>query len=188
MRQRILDTADRLFYRRGIRAVGVDTIAAEAGVSKRTLYNHFASKDALIEAYLAGRATPLPSSGLPPGDQVLAVFDRLEGTLAHRDFRGCPFVNAIAELGTPRHPARRIAVAFKEGRRVWFRDLLRRLGASDPDGLATQLRLLIEGVIATALVSGDPKIARTAKAAALALLAQAGVALPAGVGKEKRRL
>src|SRR4030081_2624187 len=78
MKDRILETADRLFYLRGIRAVGVDTIAAEIGISKRTLYNHFPSKDQLIAAYLQRRFTQAPPSDKPPLDQILGTFDRLE--------------------------------------------------------------------------------------------------------------
>src|ERR1700747_1752142 len=93
MKERILQTADRLFYLQGIRAVGVDTIAAEIGISKRTLYNHFPSKDELISAYLAGRFVQAPPSDRPPAEQILGTFDRLERGFASKGFRGCPFVN-----------------------------------------------------------------------------------------------
>src|SRR6266849_10842168 len=99
MKARILETADRLFYLQGIRAVGVDTIAAEIGISKRTLYNHFPSKDELISAYLSRRFTHAPVSDKPPAQQILGTFDSLERRFARSDFRGCPFVNAVAELG-----------------------------------------------------------------------------------------
>src|SRR5947209_18986770 len=108
MKERILETADRLFYLRGIRAVGVDTIAAEIGISKRTLYNHFPSKDALIAAYLEGRFRPAASSAKPPLQQILAVFDSLERRFAHKDFRGCPFVNAVTELGAKDQAVKKI--------------------------------------------------------------------------------
>src|SRR5271154_6940552 len=99
MKERILQTADRLFYLEGIRAIGVDTIAAAIGISKRTLYNHFPSKDALIAAYLERRfVKPLPSDK-PPAEQILGTFDALERRFAAKDFRGCPFVNAVAEMG-----------------------------------------------------------------------------------------
>ena len=99
MKERILETADRLFYLQGIRAVGVDTIAAEIGISKRTLYNHFPSKDELIAAYLERRFTKAPASDKPPVEQILGTFDRIERGFAAKGFRGCPFVNAVAELG-----------------------------------------------------------------------------------------
>src|SRR6059058_2428363 len=96
MKDRILETADRLFYLQGIRAVGVDTIAAEIGISKRTLYNHFPSKDDLIVAYLTRRfITPKPSEAAPV-QQILGAFDRLERSFASGVFRGCPFVNVVA--------------------------------------------------------------------------------------------
>jgi AcrR family transcriptional regulator len=187
MQGRILETADRLFYGQGIRAIGVDTIAAEVGISKRTLYNHFPSKDALIVAYLSRRFTPLRESDLPPAKQILEVFDRLERAFAGKGFRGCPFVNAVAELGEPGHAANKIAVAFKEQRRTWFRDLLTRLDVPDPDGLATQLALLVDGAIAGALVRGDPGIARAAKEAARVLLGAAGVQGTAYTAKPNTR-
>jgi len=114
MNERILETADRLFYLRGIRAVGVDTIAAEIGISKRTLYNHFPSKDELIAAYLARRFRQPPSSDKPPAEQILGTFDSLERRFASKDFRGCPFVNAVAELGAEDRAVKKIAIAFKE--------------------------------------------------------------------------
>jgi AcrR family transcriptional regulator len=177
MKERILKTADRLFYLQGIRAVGVDTIAAEIGISKRTLYNHFPSKDALIAAYLARRFTRFPSSDTSPLEQILAIFDSLERRFAGRNFRGCPFVNAVAELGEDKS-VKKIAVAFKESRRLWFRERLVELGVADPDGLATQLQLLVDGSIAQDLVRDDPAMARAAKQAAKVLLRSAGVKVP----------
>src|SRR5271167_951757 len=116
MKDRILEIADRLFYLQGIRAIGVDTIAAEIGISKRTLYNHFPSKDALIQAYLERRFVRPRASDKPPVEQILGTFDALERRFSARDFRGCPFVNAVAELGTGAKPVRKIAIAFKESR------------------------------------------------------------------------
>ena len=179
MKERILETADRLFYLKGIRAIGVDTIAAEIGISKRTLYNHFPSKDALISAYLERRFvrhTPSDKrSENSPVEQILGIFDSLERRFAAKDFRGCPFINAVAELGAESKPVRKIAVAFKESRRLWFRGLLDRLGVADANGLATQLTLLVDGAIAQDLVRDDPSMARAAKEAARALLGNAGV-------------
>jgi len=187
MRERILETADRLFYGQGIRAVGVDTVAAEIGISKRTLYNYFPSKDELIVAYLSRRLKPAPPSDLPPVQQILGNFERLERTFATGVFRGCPFVNAVAELKEPAHAANKIALAFKEQRRLWFRDLLARLAVDDPDTLAMQLQILADGAIATALVRGDPKVARTAGEAARVLLKAAGVRLPAAARRSAPR-
>jgi AcrR family transcriptional regulator len=178
MEERILDTADRLFYGQGIRAVGVDTIAAEIGISKRTLYNYFPSKDDLIVAYLQRRLRPVPISDLPPAEQILANFDRLERTFSAGVFRGCPFVNAVAEIKEESHAANKLAFTFKEQRRLWFRELLTRLKVKDPDTLAMQLQILADGAIVAALVRGDPKVAVTAQDAARTLLEAAGVKVP----------
>jgi len=175
MADRILETADRLFYGQGIRAMGVDTIAAEIGISKRTLYNHFPSKDALIVAYLQRRLRLIPTSTKPPAQQILDDFDRLERAFANEGFRGCAFVNAVAELKDPNHAANEIALAFKEMRRQWFRELLGRAGVADRDGLSLQFMLLVDGAIAAALVRKDPTVARAAKEAARVLLVAAGM-------------
>lgn len=175
MVERILRTAERLFYQRGIRAVGVDLVAAEAGISKRSLYDYFPSKEALIEAYLERQVTPPPSSDASPADQILSVFDRLENRFRKQDFRGCPFVNAVVELGDSCSGVKRAAERLKETRRLWFRDRLGELGVSDPDGLAMQLLLLVEGANTTMLVREDPVVARAARDAACSLLANAGV-------------
>jgi AcrR family transcriptional regulator len=175
MKERILQAADRLFYLEGIRAIGVDTIAAAIGISKRTLYNHFPSKDALIAAYLERRFVKARPSDKSPVEQILGTFDSLERRFSAKDFRGCPFVNAVAELGPKDRAVKKIAVAFKESRRLWFRDLLVELGVKDADALATQLQLLVDGSIALDLVRDDPSMARAAREAAKALLVNAGV-------------
>jgi AcrR family transcriptional regulator len=175
MKERILATADRLFYLEGIRAIGVDTIAAEIGISKRTLYNHFPSKDALIAAYLERRFVSARPSDKSPAEQILATFDSLERRFSSKDFRGCPFVNAVAELGSKDRAVKKIAIAFKESRRQWFRARLEELGVAEADALATQIQLLVDGSIALDLVRDDPAMARAAKAAARALLRNAGV-------------
>jgi AcrR family transcriptional regulator len=178
MQERILDTAGRLFYGQGIRAVGVDTIAAEIGISKRTLYNHFPSKDELILAYLSRHFLEPKTSDRPLLEQILRYFDWMERWFATDTFRGCPFVNAVAELGDPTHPGTQMAVAYKERRRLWLRDALTQLNVADPDTLATQVAILVEGAIIAALVRGDPGMARAAKAAARVLLTAAGVSDP----------
>lgn len=179
MKTRILETADKLFYLQGIRAIGVDTIAAEIGISKRTLYNHFPSKDALIAAYLERRFVQPRPSDKPPAEQILATFDSLERRFSSKDFRGCPFVNAVAELGAEAKSVRKIAVAFKESRRLWFRNLLKQLGVTEANALATQLAVLVDGCIAQDLVRNDPSMARAAREAARVLLKNAGVKVSA---------
>ena len=167
---RILAAADKLFYSEGIRAVGVDAVAAEAGVSKRTLYHYFPSKDDLIAAYLAAQMRPIAPSDAPAREQILGRFDALERRFARGEFRGCPYINALTEIADPKHPAAALALQFKEQRRLWFRSLLERMGARDPDGLATQLQILAEGALIAALVRREPSVARSARAAAEVLL------------------
>jgi AcrR family transcriptional regulator len=203
-RAKILETIDRLFYRQGIRAVGVDTIVAELGISKKTLYRHFRSKSEMIEAYLRGRFRPLPvDSNKPPAEQILANFAWLERSLSSKkEYRGCAYLNALAELGDDERESRDLAAQYKESRRLWFRDLLSKLDVDDPDTLATQLSLLVDGAYSAMLTRKDPSSTRAAIAAARVLLKNAGVSLaysaprdsanePAGEGgagsKPKRR-
>ena len=168
--ERILAAADRLFYTQGIRAVGVDAIAEAAKVSKRTLYNHYPTKDELVAAYLTARFKHLPPSDAPARQQILGYFDRLERLFAEGGFRGCPYVNAVTEIGDRKHAAARIALQFKEQRIAWYRTLLERIGVAEPQRLAMQLQLLVEGAISAVLVSNDPSVARDARAAAEVLL------------------
>jgi AcrR family transcriptional regulator len=177
MAERIMEAADRLFYRKGIRTVGVDAVAAEAGISKRSLYDTFPSKDALVAAYLRQRIQPLPASGEPPTAQVLALFDQLHARFAKGDFRGCPFVNAVTELAEDCETARGIALAFKEERRRHIASLLVQAGASHPDALAGQIALLFEGAIASMLVQQDPGVAIQAREAATVLMRAAKAAI-----------
>src|SRR5580700_3489453 len=123
-RERILETVDRLFYRQGIRAVGVDALAAEIGISKKTLYRHFPSKDDLVVAYLKGRFRPLPApSDRPAAEQILKNFEWFARSLSQaEDYRGCAFLNALAELGEAESEARTLAIEFKESRRLWYRE------------------------------------------------------------------
>lgn len=175
--ERILAAAENLFYGRGIQAIGVDAIAAAARVSKRTLYRHFPSKDLLVAAYLQRRAHALLSHDGDPCTRVVQAFTGLEHWFASPRFRGCPFVNAVSELGAEHtHPAVLIAARLKAERRSWFESAMREAGADDPAGLAEQLLIVFEGAIATALVrGGGAGIARSAKAVVLTLLAGAGV-------------
>jgi len=132
----------------------------------------------LILAYLSRHFVQPKKSEVPLLEQIFRYFDWLERWFATDTFRGCPFVNAVAELGDPAHPGTKMAVAFKEHRRLWLRDALTELNVADPDGLATQVAILVEGAIIAALVRHDPSVARAAKAAARVLLTAAGVPDP----------
>lgn len=117
----------------------------------------------------------MPCAESPPAEQILGYFDALERVFGDSKFRGCAFVNAVAELKEPGHAANNVALAFKEQRRVWFRDLLRQAGVAEAESLAMQLMLLVDGSIAAAVVRGDPTIARAGREAARVLLRAAGV-------------
>lgn len=188
MRERILETTDRLFYRQGIRAVGVDTVAAEIGISKRTLYNYFPSKDALVVAYLERRFTPIPTSERSPVEQILVVYDRVGQLFAADALRGCPFVNAVTELADPAHDAAKIALAFKERRRLWFRDLLVAANAKGAENLAGQLAILLDGAIVQMLVRNDAGLAAVARQAASTLLTAAGVKLASSPQRRRAKV
>jgi AcrR family transcriptional regulator len=176
MMERILAAADRLFYRKGIRAVGVDAVAAEAGISKRSLYDTFPSKDALVAAYLRQRIQPFVPSDHPPALQVLALFDQLRYRFEAGGFRGCPFVNAVTELAEDCNSARAIAAQYKADRLGHIADLLEQAGAADPGVLASQVGMLFEGAIAAMLVGRDSSAATRARDAASVLMRVAGVA------------
>jgi AcrR family transcriptional regulator len=175
--QRILDVASELFYRRGIHAVGVDTVAAESGVTKRTLYDRFGSKDGLIVAYLQTRdrrwrdlvTSRLDAEHADPLQRVLVPFDVLPEWLA-ASTRGCSFVNAFAELPEPDHPGRQVVVAEKKWLRDLFRELLTDAGARDPDGLAVQLLSLHEGAIISYAMADEANAPHSARAAAETLV------------------
>lgn len=175
--ERILQAADRLFYREGIHAVGVDALASAAGVSKRTLYKHFPSKDDLIVAYLLRRASRLAPAAGQPLELILGVFDGLMRAFGSSSFRGCPYANAAAELGgNPAHPAVETVRQIKLARMEWFSSQFTQLGVADPDALAYQMMLLVEGAITNSMVrGGDPQAAVAAKAAAKILLKAAGI-------------
>jgi AcrR family transcriptional regulator len=185
IRERILAGVDRLFYAQGIKSVGVDAIAADLGISKKTLYRHFPSKDDLVIGYLRGRFEPLPeASTKPPAEQILANLESIARSLTSaRDYRGCAFLNVLAEFGSEDSELRELAVAYKESRRLWYRDLLSQLDVDDPDTLATQLALLVDGAYAAVLIHQDPAMVRPAIAAARTLLKVAGVAISAGEAK-----
>lgn len=179
-RDRILDTAFRLFYARGIRAVGVDLLIAESGVAKATFYKHFPAKDELVLAYLekvdgiwTGQLrAAAEAAGPDPADQLVGLFDAL-GTACRRDgYRGCAFINAAAEAapGTPVHER---TVAHKQAVLAWLRDLTARAGADDPDSLARSLALLLDGGLADGALAADPEAPRAAQQAARALIAAA---------------
>ena len=181
MRQRILDTADRLFYAEGVRAVGIDRIIAESGVAKMTLYSHFRSKDDLILAVLQYREPRFMAwfgesmerhvgEGM---DRLGALFAALKEWFETPAFRGCAFINASVELADPGHPGS----VFARDHKRRFLDFLAKL-IEDSLGLmaarqSAAISLLIQGAIITAAMEGSSAPADVAREAATLLLSQA---------------
>jgi AcrR family transcriptional regulator len=177
-RDRILETAFRLFYAHGIRGVGVDTIIAESDVAKATLYNHFPSKDELALAYLeradaawqGALRTAAQAAGSDPRDQLVGMFDALAVTCRRDGYHGCAFINTAAEVpsGSPVHAR---TVAHKQAVREWVRDLSLQAGAADPDALASGLTLVLDGALSAGVLDADPAVPEAAARAARALVA-----------------
>jgi len=175
--ERAVATADRLFYERGIQAVGVDQVAAEADISKASLYAHFRTKDDLVLGYLRGRsrswqehvAAELPGRGGTPGERVLAVFDLLGEWFDEPGYRGCPFINVEAEYGAE-HPTHAVTLEHRDWVRTLFASLLAGAGAADVDGTALQLCLLYDGAMASAQADPSRPWAAAARTAAARIL------------------
>ncbi len=178
-RKRILDTASDLFYRRGVRAVGVDLVVAEAGVAKTSLYRHFRTKDDLIAAFLARededfwgvwRRTTAWAGGDPK-----AELDAHLGWIGERverlNYRGCPQINVAAEFPEPDHPARKVAQAHKREMRRRLKGIAEKLGAKRPDELAGQLCVLINGAFVSSQVFEPGEATPLLRRAAEALIA-----------------
>ncbi len=176
--ERILRVASELFYTRGIRAVGVDTIAEAAGTTKKTLYDRFGSKDRLVAAYLEARDARwrafledrLNQEDSDPERQLLAVFDATEIWQQRHARRGCSVINAGAELVDPDHPARRLLAPQKIWLRDRFRDLADAAGLRDPEGLADQLLLVHEGMLVALSVADLDTTTDAARAAVHTLI------------------
>ncbi|MGK9166870.1 TetR/AcrR family transcriptional regulator [Inquilinus limosus] len=155
-RDRIFAVADELFYRQGIRAVGVDAIAKEAGVAKISLYRAFPSKDDLVVAYLEDRNADywrrwdkaFAKHEGDPRAQLRALMEYLADRTTAPGYRGCPFTNDATEFPDPSHPGRRVAEANKRELRRRMLQLAEALGAPDPKALADGLVLLVEGAYA----------------------------------------
>ncbi|GAA2723132.1 TetR/AcrR family transcriptional regulator [Actinocorallia aurantiaca] len=172
-RERLLDAAAELFYREGV-GIGVEALCRSAGVSKRSMYQLFGSKDEVVAAALERQGPHYQEALLPPADhegsprdRILHVFRRLEETSADRDFRGCPFVAAAVELKSPDHPASRVARRYKGLLTAFFRAEAERGGAHDADLLAHQLTIAFDGASSWAVVQArslDGLAVRTAEA------------------------
>jgi AcrR family transcriptional regulator len=176
-RAKLVRAATELFYEGGVPTTGVNDVSARAGVGKQTLYQHFGSKDGLLEAVLSERsdrvvrwlryAAHAPSD---PRKRVLAVFDALRGWYAEKGFRGCAIVGAATQQPDPEGPARRIAAAHLARHRELLTALAADAGAADPEATGRRLLLLLEGATVVAALTGDPAAGDDARAVAAALL------------------
>jgi AcrR family transcriptional regulator len=175
--KRVLEVASDLFYNRGIGGVGMELIAAEAGVTKKTVYDRFGSKEALVLAYLRARdarwrafVTGWIEGVADPGERILATFDALDEWLRTESSRGCSMVNALAELPDRSHPGHRAAAEQKAWLHGLYEGLASEAGVEDPGGLADRLLILHEGAVVAFSVAGQVGAARTARDTAELLL------------------
>lgn len=193
-RDRVAAAAAELFYTQGITASGVDAIARQAAVAKPTLYSHYRSKAELVAAALAMQHRLRQQtmerwlaerSADPPEARLLTVFDWLEDWSAHRGFRGCAFLNAATELVGPQYEAARQAV---RQHKAWWLALLeglaREAGTSQPETLAQEFLLLLDGANARVLVTGDPSMVTVARRIAAHLVRASRVPSAAAPGTD----
>jgi len=178
---RILGAATKLFYANGIRAIGVDTIAAKAGVTKRTLYKHFESKDALIAAYLEAQHEPLlaaliKSMTRAKGDianQVEGLFVAIARQARNESWHGCPFARAVSELRKSGNDViAGIAGRHKHAFEQWLEGHLAAGKVNSSELLARQIMVLVDGAIIQVLIHREPHYATAAAQAAVTLVRQ----------------
>ncbi|MFD8726317.1 TetR/AcrR family transcriptional regulator [Streptomyces sp. NPDC059629] len=183
-RERLLDAAAELFYRKGV-GVGTDALCRAAKVSKRSMYQLFASKDEVLAAALdrQGRTItallrPPPEAQMTPRDRLLYVFERLEEETASTDYLGCPHLVTQIELKDPGHVASVVSARNKQQLADFFRAEAEQAGADDPETLARQLMLVYDGASARAGIKADA-LNGLAVDAAKALLHAAGIPVEA---------
>src|SRR4051812_30159908 len=175
VRDRVAETADRLFYAHGVQAVGMDRVRNEAGVSLKRIYSLFPSKDDLGLAVLSRRRAvwdagiaSYAENATNPREKILSVFDFLDAWFRQPDFHGCAFINVFAELGPTSPQAARTVRAHKKAFQRYLTRLVADAGA--PEAVAIQIAILAEGAQTTAAIAGRPDAAAQARAAAAVLL------------------
>jgi AcrR family transcriptional regulator len=170
-RERILEAAYQLFSRQGIRAVGIDSIVDASGVARITLYRHFASKDALVLAFLERREERWVKNWLQrevelrsadPGDRLLAIFDVFDEWFRRTDFEGCSFIKVLLEIAEPAHVLHQASRGYLARIRGFVSQLAAEAGVADPDTFARQWSILMKGSIVAA-GEGDHLAARRAQ-------------------------
>ncbi len=182
-RERIVAAATRLFYSEGIRATSVDAVAEKAGVTKKTLYYHFQTKDELIAAYLASRDQPtlayyerwFAETRGTTADKVRGLFRSFGKSADTPHWRGCGFLRTIAELAnTPGHPAIKAGAAHKKKFEAWMADTLARDGVGDAERIARQIVILLDGAATVMLIHRDAAYVESAGDVAAALVERSG--------------
>jgi len=180
-REQLIKTAVELFAKNGIHATGIDTIVAYSGVTKKTLYAHFHSKEELVLAALRhydgqfrnAFMRQVEAKGRTPKARLLAIYDVAETWFRQNNFYGCMFINAVGEHSDPDTSLRRVCSDFKRMVAEFIQDLCTKIGARNPQQLAEELALLFEGAIVTSQVSGNPKAAQIARRSAKTLIEKA---------------
>jgi AcrR family transcriptional regulator len=180
-RERILETAYELFSQHGIRAVGVDAIIQQSGVARMTLYRHFASKDALVLAFLERREQRWTQDWLQhevreratePAERLLAIFDVFDAWFRRTDFEGCSFINVLLEIADPQSDLHRASASYLAEIRGFVAGLADEAGVAEPEALAHKWHILMKGSIVAA-GEGDREAARRAREVAALVLQDA---------------
>lgn len=177
-RQQLVETAIDLFSAHGYHGVGIDWISQEAGVTKKTMYHHFRSKNELILAALKHHdglfrnefMNAVKANHEDPYERLIGIFDVAHYWFSKQKFYGCMFINAIGEYSKPNSSIRNVCQEFKSLMRQYIVELAQEAGVNDPESLASTLAILLEGSIVTAQVSGTPDSAKDAKRAAQVLV------------------
>jgi AcrR family transcriptional regulator len=175
VRERLLETADRLFYQEGVRAVGIDRVLAEAGAAKASLYSHFGCKDDLVAAHVERRAADARAqietyvADIPPPERALRFFDWVVEWTKSRDFRGCPLQHIVTELSDIKHPARAAVARQRKWIHAKFLEWARAAGVAKPAAMAGALVVLFDGAVAASEHDG-PQRAHDARSIAEQLL------------------
>lgn len=178
--QRLVSAAAELFLRDGIHATGIAAVAEHAGVSKMTLYAHFASKDELIVVYLDQRneawnaAVDVSLNGIAgPAEKLLGLFDLYREWLLKGNARGCAYVNCAAEFPERDHPVRQAVARHKQSVRAHLLNLATVAGLDNPQRLAQRLFLLLEGAFLTGALENDDGVFDVARQLASELIQNA---------------
>jgi len=176
-KDKVLQTAARMFYQQGYRAVGVDTLAAESGIGKMTLYRHYLTKDDLIVAYLKesndffwSNFEHITKDAPTAREKLLAFFGSLQDYVQTPACYGCPFLNVATEYPETDYPGHQVALAHKQSVRERFRQLAGEAGAKKPDALADQLFLLMDGAYMASRMFGAENPAKHVAEAARILI------------------